>query len=210
MYRQMPSWPTRLFLGSSSSSQSQKHPQTPREVASQVDRPGGATRPVTPLKSPPFATSSNYEASPASRRASHHGRSVSHPFPSIFGSGRKWNARQDEDRNVVDAKTLHVGSPGAQLPDQAGSSQLNSAQNEEAELISGRCATCDAHVRWPRHLDVFRCTVCLMINDQTLNAPKTLVDDVEVDVQGDTSEMRLNSGSTASGTFFSGNPPLQG
>ena len=38
-------------------------------------------------------------------------------------------------------------------------------QNEEKEFVTGKCVTCDSLVRWPRHLDVFRCTVCLMVND---------------------------------------------
>ena len=42
---------------------------------------------------------------------------------------------------------------------------LTSAQNEEKEFVTGKCATCDSLVRWPRHLDVFRCTMCLMVND---------------------------------------------
>ena len=35
----------------------------------------------------------------------------------------------------------------------------------EKHLVTGRCITCDSLVRWPKHLNVFRCTVCLMIND---------------------------------------------
>ena len=35
----------------------------------------------------------------------------------------------------------------------------------------GKCATCDSSVRWPQHLEVYRCTVCLMINDLKPNVP---------------------------------------
>lgn len=31
--------------------------------------------------------------------------------------------------------------------------------------VTGRCATCDSTVRWPKRLSVFRCPVCSMIND---------------------------------------------
>lgn len=40
-----------------------------------------------------------------------------------------------------------------------------SLQNGEKDLVTGKCITCNSLVRWPRHLDVFRCTVCLMVND---------------------------------------------
>ena len=39
------------------------------------------------------------------------------------------------------------------------------SQNQGVELRIGKCATCNSTVRWPRHLGVYRCTACLMIND---------------------------------------------
>ena len=39
------------------------------------------------------------------------------------------------------------------------------SQYGEKDLVTGKCLTCDSLVRWPRQLDVFRCTVCLMVND---------------------------------------------
>ena len=38
-------------------------------------------------------------------------------------------------------------------------------QKGEKHFVTGKCSTCDSRVRWPRHLDMFRCTVCLMVND---------------------------------------------
>ncbi|KAL9128657.1 MAG: hypothetical protein Q9217_002717 [Psora testacea] len=38
-------------------------------------------------------------------------------------------------------------------------------QNGERDLVTGKCSTCNSSVRWPRYLDVFRCTVCYMVND---------------------------------------------
>lgn len=35
----------------------------------------------------------------------------------------------------------------------------------EKDLTTGKCMTCDSMVRWPKNLSVFRCTVCLTIND---------------------------------------------
>jgi E3 ubiquitin-protein ligase HECTD2 len=53
------------------------------------------------------------------------------------------------------------GSPPPKIP------ANNKGGNPEGDedLIVGNCATCDSTLRWPRHLDVYRCTVCLMIND---------------------------------------------
>ncbi|KAL8797227.1 MAG: hypothetical protein Q9195_000694 [Heterodermia aff. obscurata] len=93
----MPSWPTRLFLGSSAT--------TPSTL------PTTTNEPLTPLRSPPSqATSSSVP-----RAASQHGRSFSHPFPSIFGSGKKKTSRDedddDDDVDVVDAKTHYATQP---------------------------------------------------------------------------------------------------
>jgi hypothetical protein len=35
----------------------------------------------------------------------------------------------------------------------------------QPNLLTGRCMTCASMVRWPKDLSVFRCTVCLTIND---------------------------------------------
>jgi E3 ubiquitin-protein ligase HECTD2 len=35
----------------------------------------------------------------------------------------------------------------------------------EKDLVTGKCMTCDSMVRWPKNLHVFRCTVCMTIND---------------------------------------------
>ena len=102
----MPSWPTRLFLGSSAA-----NPST---------LPATANESLTPLRSPPSqATSSS-----APRAAPQHGRSFSHPFPSIFGSGKKKTPRDedddDDDDDVVDAKTQLGGTPKFSAADPLG------------------------------------------------------------------------------------------
>ena len=171
----MPSWPTRLFLGSATSNHSH-NPEEPWNGGNQGDRLRAATQPTTPFSGPPYPTSNNAYGVPITRRASRHGRSISHPFPSIFGSAKKQNAREDDEEIVVDAKTLHTGSPASHVVDQPGFSRLTTAHLEDVELISGRCATCDSQVRWPKHLDVFRCTVCLMINDHNAHFPRLAAD----------------------------------
>lgn len=96
----MPSWPTRLFSNSAAATTSS--PST-------LSRPDN--EPATPVRNPPIQAPS----SSVPRTTSHHGRSISHPFPSIFGSGKKKSAR-DEDEEVVDAKVETTGmsiSPAA-------------------------------------------------------------------------------------------------
>ena len=51
---------------------------------------------------------------------------------------------------------------------------LTFTQNDEKDFVTGKCATCDSLVRWPRHLDVYRCTVCLMVNDLKQGARLTM------------------------------------
>lgn len=178
----MPSWPTRLFLGSSAiNSPGSNQPPAPNDHLFQNTRQRGIAQPVTPLSSPPLPATGNPPKHPVPRRASQHGRSISHPFPSIFGSGKKRLPNEEDDDNVVDAKTLQTGSPGHYQVDQAGTGRLGSGNTDEVDLVQGRCATCDSQVRWPKNLDVFRCTVCLMVNDLKLNLAGSVLEDTSAD-----------------------------
>ena len=104
----MPSWPARLFFGSSAATPS-TFPATTNES-------------LTPLRSPPSQSTS----SSVPRAASQHSRSFSHPFPSIFGSGKKKTPRNeehdddDDDDDVVDAKTQFGGTPTFSAADPLG------------------------------------------------------------------------------------------
>lgn len=88
-----------------------------------------------------------------------HSRSISNPFA---GFGRKrdktvakyatWDSDDDDDDEVTYPLEPESSSP------RKGAAPGN-------DLAEGKCQTCDATVRWPRHLKVFRCTDCLMITD---------------------------------------------
>ena len=86
----MPSWPTRLFTSSSAAA-----------IGSPTTLAHPYPEPATPIR--PRSNS-------IPRKTSQHGRSVSHPFPSIFGSGKK-KLVKDEDEELVDAKVETVGTP---------------------------------------------------------------------------------------------------
>lgn len=48
----------------------------------------------------------------------------------------------------------------------SGASRSAKAQ-QDRDLTTGKCMTCDSMVRWPKELAVFRCSVCVTINDLT-------------------------------------------
>lgn len=175
----MPSWPARLLSNTStpSSSSTPHFSSTPRY--SNTDKPcqqaqssmfpnsaPSSSRPVPNVPTIP-------ERSPEpSRRV--HSRSNSHPFPSLFGGGKKDNkaaARFDALESTDDEITDYAGLPQTGSPSK---SPHHRRGTPSGDLISGKCMTCDSTVRWPRNLKVFRCSVCLTINDlePNLEGPK--------------------------------------
>ncbi len=107
---------------------------------------------------------SNHDASNYSKPIQNpsHGRSMSHPFPSLF-SGKK---RQGESAAVsgFDSTDDDLISPVA-VRNAAYNTNTPKQNVPDKDLKTGRCMTCDSMVRWPKDLKVFRCTVCLTIND---------------------------------------------
>jgi len=82
---------------------------------------------------------------------------MSHPFPSLFAGKKKkqnggYESTDDEGVSPMLARQTAVNPTAKQkVPDK--------------DLMVGPCMTCDSVVRWPKDLMVFRCTVCLTIND---------------------------------------------
>ncbi|KAI9644294.1 putative E3 ubiquitin-protein ligase [Ciborinia camelliae] len=96
--------------------------------------------------------------SSSSKPTSSHGRSMSHPFPSLFNSKKKGSAPappgvgffdDDDDDDVSPEK--NTGGRSSRVPDK--------------DFLTGKCMTCNASVSWPKELDVFRCKVCTTVND---------------------------------------------
>ena len=67
----------------------------------------------------------------------------------------------DSDDGSLDVLTSQKGLS----PTVADKDMVAVLPNRDKDLVTGRCATCDSLVRWPRRLSTFRCTVCLMVND---------------------------------------------
>lgn len=115
-----------------------------------------------PTLSPP--PSANYGAANTSRpaRSPGHGRSMSHPFPSLFSSKKKRIGEHPPAsgfESTDDDSTSPVAIRSTPLHPSAKHKVL------DKDLMCGKCMTCDAMVRWPKELGVFRCTQCLTIND---------------------------------------------
>ena len=106
--------------------------------------------------------------------------SLGHTFPGLFARGRKGGAGtngsgDDEDSGSVPHQQQMEGRSTSSLGLETG--QKNYSSNSKGkgagggigtsskEMVTGKCMTCDSLVRWPRELSVFRCTVCLTIND---------------------------------------------
>lgn len=96
-----------------------------------------------------------------------HGRSFSHPFP-FFGGGSKKSEKRNVLKNQINVDSTDdddslIGdgrsTPSSNVPSR------NASVNVGNGPMTGKCMTCDSTVRWPRDLKVFRCTICLTVND---------------------------------------------
>ena len=161
----MPLWSSRLPVGGSASISNASQRTTPRVNDGQPHNTSTETGfLVTSQRSVTFVPSevSPTRTSPTSL-SPRHGRSISHPFPNLFGNGKRKNSKA----NLHTTGDIEIGDEDTNYGNlvQRTPSQTATAQDMDQLLITGRCATCDALVRWPRHLEVYRCTMCLMIND---------------------------------------------
>ncbi|KAL4869137.1 hypothetical protein BDV12DRAFT_86884 [Aspergillus spectabilis] len=98
-----------------------------------------------------------------------HTRSISQPFATaLSGVGKRRNksvsveATLDTDDDDDDDDDIYLpnfsASPRKGIP----------RPQPREELTTGKCMTCNNTVRWPRNLNVFRCTECLTVNDLEL------------------------------------------
>ncbi|CAH0059561.1 unnamed protein product [Clonostachys solani] len=96
---------------------------------------------------------------PTPNRKPAHSRSMSNPFPSLFkkkkaGSATEPTTHQDNKDHAV-----------SMAPRQDGDTQKRGTPMNGREFATGTCMTCGATVRWPKELNVFKCTICVTIND---------------------------------------------
>jgi E3 ubiquitin-protein ligase HECTD2 len=108
------------------------------------------------------------------KKLSGHGRSMSHPFPSLFSGKKKRNGGSGENTNMsFDPTDENPNVPTIMPTGLPIGASSKSAKVSDKDLTTGKCMTCDSTVRWPKDLKVFRCTVCLTVNDLKLSKTET-------------------------------------
>ena len=162
----MPPWTSRFHVGSPSTAKSGQPTKSsgPRSPTSSKNTHAGLVQDPPLIGVPIFVPPGTPRRSPTG--SVHHIRSRSHPFPSAAGVDRP-SLEFEENLNIFNNGPVVPANP-TNFPyrEQPGlGSSPHSPYGGEQELVAGKCATCDSLVRWPRQLDVFRCTVCLMVND---------------------------------------------
>ena len=171
----MPPWHARLHLGSPSSK--------PSATAKSVDSknpPQDQLFNNTPLPHPPLhgvPVVPLQSTSPGSAPRLHHSRSRSHPFPSLSSVKKQWDGAFGADGydGYLDEAEIENGLlPGLSHKEKVSShSHPCGLPNSDRNFLTGNCSTCNSSVRWPKGLWVFRCTVCLMVNDLKPTAKPT-------------------------------------
>jgi hypothetical protein len=131
----------------------------PRFTSFTSSSSGNANRPppACPPQEPPLSSRPTQSSSP---RQQPHTRAVSHPLPRIFGKKKSAPVLRSIPLDEHLVPVLDAGpSGGPSLDKPIG------GRKKDEELITRQCMCCDNKVRFPRDLNVFRCTNCLTIND---------------------------------------------
>lgn len=102
---------------------------------------------------------------PSTKASSSHTRSMSHPFPSLFTSKKSGSGKKSRDLGAESGDDAGVVSPALVRQTAQNPTAKQQVKVADKDLTTGKCITCDSMVRWPKELKVFRCTVCLTIND---------------------------------------------
>ncbi|KAG7146188.1 E3 ubiquitin-protein ligase mug30 like [Verticillium longisporum] len=84
---------------------------------------------------------------------------MSVPFPSLFSSKKKQRPDPVHDDSDDSHNDPPVTRSAAKTHTRGNMSQGN------RDFATGNCMTCNSLVRWPRDLKVFKCTVCVTVND---------------------------------------------
>lgn len=153
----MPPWSSRLLSPSSRNESASPNPSTNATASSANARARLTESDILEhaygIPSLPTHAQIQHGASASTKpsRVSSHGRSMSNPFPSLFTGKKKRNGESSA-----------LG--GFESTDDDTISPIKQKVSDK-DLKTGKCMTCDSMVRWPKELNVFRCTVCLTIND---------------------------------------------
>lgn len=107
-----------------------------------------------------------------------HGRSMSNPFPSLFSGKKKKPGRAFAGQTYSGSSDEGIAEPNLPgQPQQARGGRHRASVSRD--FTTGQCMTCGSLVRWPRELFVFRCTICLTINDLQPLLPEERNDNIQ-------------------------------
>ncbi|KAH6891108.1 hypothetical protein B0T10DRAFT_302516 [Thelonectria olida] len=108
---------------------------------------------------PPQSSAASHSR-PSSR--SRHSRSMSQPFPSLFSSKKK----RQSSVGAPPPPDLGFADDDAAMPQRLPArSHTRGGPAGSKDFATGNCMTCGSLVRWPRDLKVFKCTICMTVND---------------------------------------------
>ena len=105
------------------------------------------------------SSSTDYDAPSTHRfRPAFHARSMSNPFPALFSGRKRKNKRSD---STAGSRFPYLDSSDSDDAVDMASPRAAAAK----DFVTGSCMTCGSTVRWPKVLDVFKCTICVTVND---------------------------------------------
>jgi LSD1 subclass zinc finger protein len=113
------------------------------------------------------------QADPPNAAPLKHNRSFSHPFPSFFGgkrAERKNSSKQEKQTVDITDDEISVHEGVGRSPNSPARNPSRNPSLKDRQPVTGKCMTCDSTVRWPQGLKVFRCSICMTINDLEVQA----------------------------------------
>ncbi|KAH8706683.1 hypothetical protein BGZ61DRAFT_350034 [Ilyonectria robusta] len=97
-------------------------------------------------------------------RRPQHSRSMSQPFPSLF-SGKKKKRQSSVGGLPPDLGFVDDDAVLPPPPRPTTKTHTRGGPAGSKDFATGNCMTCGSLVRWPRDLKVFKCTICMTVND---------------------------------------------
>ncbi|KAK4122620.1 HECT-domain-containing protein [Parathielavia appendiculata] len=87
-------------------------------------------------------------------------------FPSLFSSKKKSKSSPVAGADDLWSDSGEEGlSSSKRKPTPTMRGHRNGSSIGSRDFAAGRCMTCGSLVRWPKELHIFRCTICMTIND---------------------------------------------
>lgn len=170
----MPTWPSHILPRppSPSSSHNPSHHNTrPSNRTVDPDRSAALAIsynvPVLPSSSGPSSNKNNTTTG----RGRPHRRSLSQPFPSLMPTSPRKGKGKVTKHDFLDSDDSDDDGVGGGAYDtiryiaEPRSHSPRKGWTPAEDVVNGKCMTCHSTMRCPRDTKVFRCSICLMVND---------------------------------------------